>query len=363
MENHVPLERQFSPVPHNQKEAENDDILSVLGYAKPKIWDDLDREYRCVILAEAGAGKTEELRHRANILAEQGKPSFFIRIEDIEADFYNAFEVGEKDRFQSWSQLIDEAWFFLDSVDEARLDNPRTFEKALRCFTKAIEKGVHRAHIYITSRPYAWRQKEDRYLLDDILFLPDQHEEQDSERGAEAKPKSALTIYILRPLDDERIRRFCVARDAKNVDTLLPEIERANLWSLAERPFDLEGILAKWDEDSKLGGRLELLRHNNDKRLLDDHNTDRAQRRPLNLIQAQQGARRLAAAVILTGRPGLNVPDAAPTKPGIEAQAVLADWDPKDVRTLLERGIFNDVIYGAIGMCRNCLRLNGLMDC
>jgi len=97
-ENHVPLERQFSPVPHNQEEAENDDIFSVLGHAEPKTWDDLGREYRCVILAEAGAGKTEELRHRASVLAKQGKPSFFIRIEDIETDFYNAFEMEEKAR-------------------------------------------------------------------------------------------------------------------------------------------------------------------------------------------------------------------------------------------------------------------------
>ena len=64
--------------------------------------------------------------------------------------------------------------------------------------------------------------------------------------------------------------------------------------------------------------------------------------------RASQGARRLASAVFLTGKAGLNVPDATPVKPGIEAEIVLADWDPKDVRTLLERGIFNDVIYGAV---------------
>jgi hypothetical protein len=347
-ENYVPLERQFSPVPHDQEETENDDILSVLGHAKPKTWDDLDREYRCVILAEAGAGKTEELRHRASVLASQGKPSFFIRIEDIEANFYNAFEVGEEARFQSWLQSMEEAWFFLDSVDEARLNNPKTFEKALRRFTNSIKRGAHRAHIYITSRPYSWRPKEDRRLLDNILFLPIQQEGQDSEESAQVGPQSALTVYVMRPLDEERIRCFCVARAAKDIDRLLHEIERANLWSLAERPFDLEGILAKWDEDNELGGRLELLRHNIDKRLLDDHNIDRAQRQPLNIEQARQGARRLAAAVILTGMPGLNVPDAAPVKPGIEAETVLADWDPKDVRTLLERGIFNDVIYGAV---------------
>lgn len=348
MESHIPLDRQFSPVPKSQEDAERDEILSVWGHVKPKSWDDLDREYRCVILAEAGAGKTVELRHRASVLAGQSKPSFFIRIEDIEADFFNAFEVGEEARFQSWLHSVEEAWFFLDSVDEARLDNPRTFEKALRRFTKVIEKGKHRAHIYISSRPYAWRPKEDRRLLDDILFFPVQHEDHDSEEGAQTKPQSGLTIYVMRPLDEERIRRFCAAYAVQDIDRLLSEIERANLWFLAERPFDLEGILAKWDEDKKLGGRLELLRHSIDKRLRDAHNIDREQRQPLNTEQARHGARRLAAAVILTGMPGLNVPDATPVKPGIDAETVLADWDPKDVRALLERGIFNDIIYGAV---------------
>ncbi|MDD2468291.1 MAG: hypothetical protein PHI97_30290 [Desulfobulbus sp.] len=348
MESHVPLDRQFSPVPNSQEEAESNEILSIWGHVEPKTWDDLDQEIRCVILAEAGAGKTEELRHRASLLAGQGKPSFFIRIEDIETNFYEAFEIGEDTQFQTWLQSTEEAWFFLDSVDEARLDNPRTFEIALRRFAKGIKGGAHRAHIYLSSRPYAWRPRDDRRLLDEILFLAAPLEEGHDEASQQSDPLSALTIYTMRPLDKERIRRFCVARGVDNIDRLLLEVERTNLWSLAERPFDLEGVLAKWAEDRVLGGRLELLRHNIDKRLRDDHSCNRAQRQSLNLERAREGARRLAAAVMLSGQAGLNVPDATPVKPGIDAESVLADWDPQDVRALLERGIFNDIIYGAV---------------
>ncbi|MBA3015420.1 MAG: hypothetical protein KKD63_05760 [Proteobacteria bacterium] len=348
IDNYIPLERQFSPVPKSQEDAESDEILSSWGHVKLKTWDDMDREFRCVILAEAGAGKTEELRQHARVLATLGKSSFFIRIEDIEADFYNAFEVGEEAHFQTWLQSTEDAWFFLDSVDESRLENPRAFEKALRRFAKGIKEGAHRAHIYLSSRPYAWHPSEDRRLLDEIMFLAAPQKEHDGDEDQQSEPQSALTIYSMRPLDKERIRRFCVASEAKDIDRLLHEIERANLWGLAERPFDLGSILAKWEGDNTLGGRLELLRHNIDKRLRDDHNSDRAQRQPLNLERAREGARRLAAAVILTGQVGLNVPDATPVKPGIEAESVLADWDPNDVCALLERGIFNDIIYGAV---------------
>lgn len=349
MTSHIPLDRQFSPVPKSQEEAEKDEILTFWGHVEPRTWDDMFREFRCVVLAEAGAGKTEELRHQAGLLAGQGKPSFFIRIEDIGADFYESFEIGEETQFSTWLQSTEEAWFFLDSVDEARLDNPRTFEVALRRFVKGIKRGAHRAHIYLSSRPYAWRPKDDRRLLDEILFLAAPQKKGLDEAGQQSNPQSALTIYTMRPLDKERIRRFCVARAVDDIDRLLREIERANLWSLAERPFDLEGILAKWAEDRALGGRLELLRHNIDKRLRDDHSCDRAQRQPLNLERAREGARRLAAAVVLSGQAGLNVPDAPSVKPGIDAESVLADWDhPQDVRALLERGIFNDIIYGAV---------------
>lgn len=344
MEGHVPLNREFSPVYKNENEAESEELLSAWGYASPITWGEMEGKFRSVILAEAGAGKTEELRQRAKSLTSQGKTAFFLRIEDIENDIYTAFEIGTETQFYSWLRSTDEAWFFLDSVDEARLENPRAFERSLRRFARVIADGAHRAHIYISSRPYAWRPKEDRRLVDELLYLPAQQSEDD----LQATPQSVLTVFTMRPLDEERIRRFCVSREVENIDGLIREIERADLWSLAERPFDLEGILAKWAEDNALGGRLDLLRHNIDKRLRDEHSTDRAQRQPLNLEQARNGARCLAATVVLSGLAGLNVPDATQSKPGIDAEAVLADWNPEDVRALLERGIFNDIIYGAV---------------
>nr|WP_321397495.1 hypothetical protein [uncultured Desulfobacter sp.] len=182
MEGYISLNRQFSLVPKDEEEAEKDESLAFWGYGKLESWGDIESDFRCVILAEAGAGKTEELRHRANVLEVQGKRSFFIRIEDIEVDFYNAFEIGNEEQFQAWLQSTEEAWFFLDSVDEARIEKPRTFEKAMRWFAKGIAEGAHRAHIYLSSRPYAWRPMEDKRLLDEILFIAAEQEEDEAVR-------------------------------------------------------------------------------------------------------------------------------------------------------------------------------------
>lgn len=214
MEGHVPLDREFSPVYKSEKEAESEEFLSAWGHTKPATWDGMEEKFRCVILAEAGAGKTEELRQRASSLAGQGRAAFFLRVEDIENDFYTAFEIGTEAQFYSWLESTEEAWFFLDSVDEARLEHPRAFEKAIRRFTRGIANGAHRAHIYITSRPYAWRPKEDQRLLDELLYLPAPRSEEDGEDDQQATPQSALTVFTMRPLDEGRIRRFCAARAA-----------------------------------------------------------------------------------------------------------------------------------------------------
>ena len=58
-----------------------------MDYSSPSSWEDIDNEYRSVILAEAGAGKTWEMRARAKYVGTKGDYAFFIRIEDIENDF------------------------------------------------------------------------------------------------------------------------------------------------------------------------------------------------------------------------------------------------------------------------------------
>jgi len=347
-EDYIELNRQFTPVPESNESTEENQTLLDWGHLKSKSWDDLEQEFRCVILAEAGAGKTEELKQRADFLKQQGKPAFFILIEDIETDFQNAFEIGDQADFQSWLESTQEAWFFLDSVDESRLKEPRTFEKALCHFAKAISNGVHRAHIYISSRPYSWRASEDRKAMDKFLFHPLAGKTEADDSSGQSEPQSAISIYLLRPLNRDQIQHFCNVCNGNNVNQVLEEIERANLWSLAERPFDLEAILVKWEKHQVLEGRLELLRFIIKKRLDDSHNTNRSQRQTLNLEKAKQGARRLAAAVILTGQVNLNVQENPHNKPGIEPTEILHEWEPDDVRALLERGIFNDVIYGAV---------------
>ena len=93
----VQLDRQFSLISNTQEEAKHADFLDIWGDSKSKSWSQIENEYRTVILAEAGAGKTEEMKQRALHGVAIGRCAYFIRIEDIDGDFQNAFEVGDSE--------------------------------------------------------------------------------------------------------------------------------------------------------------------------------------------------------------------------------------------------------------------------
>lgn len=347
----VPLLRRFCPVLPANDDSDERDIRALAGYSNFKTWQEIDVGYRAVILAEAGAGKTFEMLARARYVEQQGRPSFFIRIENIDRKFEDAFEVGSPETFAHWLDSRDEAWFYLDSVDEARLGNPTMFEKAIRQFSARIRHAQLRAHVCISSRPYAWRAKSDRDLV--LQYLPfkkplTERRGEDAERieGAEHS-EDALDILVLQPLEEGDIRTFGAHRSAKDIDRLIHELERADLMALAGRPFDLDEILDKWKAHCALGGRRELLRHSV-KRRLSEANPDRSERQPLNPVKARSGARALAAAVVLTGKAGIRVPDGERAETGIDPEAILADWQPGEVRNLLARAVFDDVTYGAV---------------
>ena len=123
----VPLVRRFSPVAASPSDSDEQQIQELFGFRSPDTWKDLDNRYRSVALAEAGAGKTFEMKARAEHVEQQGRPAFFIRIEDIEDDFQHSFDVGSAEAFEQWLRSKNDAWFYLDSVDETRLKDPRAF--------------------------------------------------------------------------------------------------------------------------------------------------------------------------------------------------------------------------------------------
>lgn len=342
---------------------ENDDVeISRAFYVGDRVsWPGLINEYRLIILSEAGSGKTAEIRNVACSLKDQGKPAFFLRLENIPRDFEDSFEVGTYEAFEEWLSSGEEGWLLLDSVDEARLRNPGDFELAIRKLSGRIKTAKDRTHIFITGRTTAWRPKTDLdyctahlpYAVAATLESNSQTEDDDPEGSLQTETETqdrvrpVFKIIALDDLTSDQIASFVNARGIDDSKAFLDAVERADAWSFTSRPQDLEELTEFWIDKGRIGTRLEIMRNSIDRRL-SERDQGRADARPLSAERARQGSRLLAATTTLAQDPTIRVPDGAANSKGISVQSVLPDWDDKDQSTLLSRPIFDEAIYGAV---------------
>ena len=222
-----------------------------LSPGKPLNWREVVGERRVLILADPGSGKTFEASTRARAIRDRGEKAFFIRIEDIKNTFENAFEVGTGEEFLAWLTSNEEAWFFLDAVDEAQLETPRALENAIRIFGERIHAARERAHIFITSRDDAWQALPDRTLVERYLpySAPTKTKNDDNNNNAN---NPLLKVFRLTGLTENEIELFAAHYGVGDVSAFVGAIRRSNLMSLAERPFDLKALIYVWQADRAL---------------------------------------------------------------------------------------------------------------
>lgn len=363
----IDLKRHLSKLSTGKDNDENYETQIAFGTSKAVTWSDVLEKRRVVVLAEAGAGKTEELKNAASCLRQRDKQAFFLRLENVSANFELAFDVGTFSEFQKWLQGEDDAWFFLDSVDEARLRSPKDFELAVRKFADNLGGRRQRSHIYIASRPPPeWRPNSDLSLFKVQLPFYIQTEQSVSNNDMDKCPapndgahinfatppeteKKILDpeVLALAPLSNEQIKRFAVARGMRDADRFIDEIIRNDAWMFASRPLDLIDLIEFWDEHKRIDSRFKLLRANIEKKL-SETDPDRADAHPIAKEKAKTGAELLAAATTLQRTSRICVHDNDHKSAGIFASDILQDWDESEIRALLNRAIFDPEIYGTI---------------
>jgi len=310
---------------------------------RPVRWHEIEDAHRVLILADPGTGKTFEAQTRATRIKSRGKKAFFIRIERIDDNFEEAFEVGTSDDFAAWLGSTEEAWFFLDSVDEAQLETPRALENAIRIFGTRIHAARERAHIFITSREDAWQALPDRTLVEQFLpYGVPSAEERREESNQTNDPM--LKVFRLNGLSEDEIELFAGYYGVGNAPDFLDAVRRGNLMMLAERPFDLKALIRKWLADGALGGRLEVLRRMIELQLLPLSGA------PLHIdaTKARAGARALAGVVMFTGKAMIGLPGGIQGPDRVDPHEILPDWSEPEIGALLRTGIFDDVVYASV---------------
>lgn len=367
----IQLNRTFFPVSAGQSSEEAIEASSWLGENCTISWNDMLQNKRSVVIASAGAGKTEEIKQKTIELRGQGEQAFFLRLELLKDDFELAFEggsLGKYDDFQRWLTTKERGFFFLDSVDEAKLKDPRDFERALRRIDHKLGLKRDDATILVTSR-LTWEPTTDLDLV--RRYLPfELHASQDDNQSVtpeENIPKvelilekvtgedvvktdaeeTQLPVFSLTALNEGQIRVFATSRGIEDVNAFMDEVERADAKKYAKAPKDLDDLIDFWQEYSTMGSPLELTQHSV-KSKIREHNIDRARLQDLDDTRALDAVKRIAAAMMLTGTQRIAIPDTEKRNDVIDIQDILPEWNIEDCKVLLERALFDEAVYGTV---------------
>ncbi|KAB0669030.1 hypothetical protein F6V30_14430 [Oryzomonas sagensis] len=341
-------------------------------------WEDSLKYDRVVLLAEASSGKTEEFKNQARALAAQGKAAFFIRIEDLaDEGFEEALDPSEAAAFEVWkeNQTGETGWFFLDSVDEARL-NRKSVERALRHLAKELGRGLERAHVYISCRASDWKCGEDRTeverllpvyqkpeppaqpegeherLLNPIFNKENRKNRQTYEEEEEPVQKLGYLLVVqLTPLSAAQQHKLAVAASVDDPEDFVAAIVQHGLDAYAERPGDLLDLAEYWKCHKSFGSLVEMT-ENSICRKLSERDKFRGDNNDLTYEKSRTGGERLAAALTLgksyTLRAAGHEPDPSLAQNALDPTNILNDWTDAERNALTRRGIFAPATYGRI---------------
>lgn len=336
-------------------------------------WPDLLKQHRVVLLAEAGAGKTAEMRHQAMRLAAEGKFAFFVALEELDRESIDRIlSPGEEKQLQEWRTAPDvPAWFLLDSVDELKLTQGK-LDRALRRLSSTLEGNLHRAHIIVSCRPSDWRPSLDAAALANRLPVPVKTPRASSapsekvfiealrreygrptpatsEQEEDARRHDLQTVVML-SLSDRQVERFARQMGMRDVAAFLAAVRRHDAWTFARRPLDLIALMDTWNQSGTLGSRVQQHEANVTTKLRDD--PDRPDNDVLSETRARTGAERLALALSLTRTRSIRSPeqalDAERSDGMLDSGQILKDWNEAERKALLRRALFDPATFGRV---------------
>lgn len=327
-------------------------------------WEDISARRRVVLLAEAGSGKTVEMREQVRLRVERGQFAFFASVEDVGNDgLEGALRTADRSRLAAWQTSGQSAWFFIDSVDEAKLGRV-TVDRALRKIADGIQGGERRAHIVLSCRLLDWEFASDLKRLVDELPIPPVPELppppastddvlirvlREGKREEDARVAEQPLVVLMIGLDKGRIRRFAAGKGVLDTPPLLDEIQSANLWRFARRPLDLDWLVQFWKDRRRVGSLAEILESSLAARVAETKK-DRARHDTSDPVHALHAIERIGAALVFGRKTTIAIPDSDSLRPeddgALRVDEVLPDWSPRDRAYLMSRPVFDPATFG-----------------
>lgn len=376
MTGYLELDRQFMPFQDEEAwEVRYQSFLSDNFYGCER-WPDLLNHKRTVILAEAGAGKTAEMFQKAKALVDGGSAAFYMTVNNLaKVSFLDALVNKEcQARFEAWLAGDKEGFFFVDSVDEARMLG-QSFRDALLRLANAISGHATRATILVSCRVSDWGATLDRAVFEEVLGKPPDIQARrspppegrddsallaplfhDAARPNANEDQVAAPSYVphvtaLAPLTEQQSQCLAGWNGVADPGAFISAVRQADADSLVNRPQDLLSLSSLWSEKGKIGSKYTILKWSIQQRLRET-NRDLFRRDTLSQELALAGAKRIAAAMTLCHKRfiawPLDTPTGSSDSLSLDPSDVLPDWSGQLQQSLLNRAIFDPASHGRV---------------
>ncbi|WP_430414029.1 hypothetical protein [Parasphingorhabdus sp.] len=362
----IELDRNFISLQADQEyRAEVLEGISLRAWQGDK-WPHLLEQQRVIVLAEAASGKSEEFRQKSLAIRQNRGFAIYLPIERLEKNgLVGSLSKDDKEAFEKWQYGDTPGWFFLDSIDEARI-HQKDIEHALNCFRDELGDTYERARILLSCRGTVWTGEKDLALINLTLPIRTRAEADDItpadsdtallERleNTTSAPKSTqdqepkIQLFALAKITRSQRTAFLTAEKITDIDEFEDALFKRGLEPLAERPGDLKTLVSYWKNHRSFGDLTEMLEFGISERLKEINN-NRRDIIGISEDDARRGVERLAAAMTLSQNMDLVLPEIYEgDEGGINPHQVLSDWKPRDVDGLLQRGIFVPASFGRL---------------
>ena len=341
---YIDLGRQFAEL-MDGNEAET---AALQSYISQYINQDRDKGWEwiyqqncsCVILGEPGSGKSVELQHQARMLRLAGRPALYANLRALVSD--DAPYLDRDDPLiQRWRKTDETAWFFLDSVDESKLEHVDDFHTAITRMSRWVGADANRARYVISSRISEWQSVTDRRLVEESLLLPPRPSDE-----AKLGDEKYLKVLTLLPLTNIQARQFQAGTSSGQVDkSFFDAVDNAHAWDFMRRPLDVADLYGLWKAHGRLGRLGEVVEHAVSRLL-----SERRNKSSLPIAQARDGAELLAACLALHKSVSLALNESA-SRGGsaLTVRDCLPDnWTAEDGARLVQLPLFDAAAYGRV---------------
>lgn len=344
-DHYVKLDRRFDKFSadiNSEAAAMRSYLAALEGGEAGSSWDDLLKHRLVIVLGEPGSGKSEEFRHQADARRRNGQTVFLLELNRLVTEEV-AGALGETGfaEFCRWKVGSSEAIFFLDAVDESKLQRVDDFLIALDRLHGVIVQHLHRCRFVISSRISAWRPETDRSEVIRRFGLLNS--------SSDEEPIEPIYVATLMPLERQRVDLLARGLGIADSAAFVAAIDEHDAWDFARRPLDVIELYRYWQEYARLGSLTELMEFSCSNLIKEVER--KAKHDPLPIDRAREGVETLAAASLLTRRVNFRIEDDRDIA-GASAVAIRdvlpPSWPNDQQKAVLDRALFDGASYGML---------------